>query len=67
MVYSSQGSGQAIPITRGGQQIFLGDKVIVKGERAGVVKYIGKLEGVTAKYANHVFLGLHLDHPSEYI
>lgn len=65
MIYSSHRGGEVVPITRGGQQIFIGDRVIVRGERTGTVKYIGKLEGVRLPYTNHIFLGLQLDQPSE--
>ncbi|XP_062518649.1 uncharacterized protein LOC134193824 [Corticium candelabrum] len=64
MIYSSHRGGEVVPITRGGQQIFIGDRVIVRGERTGTVKYIGKLEGVRLPYTNHIFLGLQLDQPT---
>ena len=45
---------------RSGQQILLGDRVVVKGEQLGTIKYIGKLE---FDPLDRVFIGVHLDAP----
>ncbi len=47
---------------RSGQQILLGDKVVVKGERLGAVKYIGKLD---FDLFDQVYIGVHLDMPGK--
>ncbi|XP_065834278.1 uncharacterized protein [Oscarella lobularis] len=49
--------------TKLGQTVLLGDRVIIKGERSGTVKYIGKLDGAPSTSASDVFLGIHLDQP----
>lgn len=45
---------------RSGQQILLGDKVVVKGERLGHVSYIGKLD---FDFFDQIYIGVHLDLP----
>ena len=47
---------------RSGQQILLGDKVIVKGERLGRVVYIGKLD---FDFLDQIYIGISLDMPGE--
>ncbi|CAI8042107.1 CAP-Gly domain-containing linker protein 2 [Geodia barretti] len=47
-------------LTKSGQQILLGDRVIVKGERPGVVRYIGRLE---ADVLGQILIGVHLVMP----
>lgn len=47
-------------LTKSGQQILLGDRVVVKGEQLGTIKYIGKLE---FDPLDRVFIGVHLDAP----
>jgi hypothetical protein len=50
-------------LTKSGQQILLGDRVIVKGERPGVVRYIGRLE---ADVLGQIFIGVHLVMPGKF-
>ena len=61
------GSTMLIPIglnaIQSGQQLMLGDRVIVKGQRPGTVRYLGKLEGHKTEIDNEVFAGVQLDHP----
>lgn len=45
---------------RSGQQILLGDKVVVKGERLGQVAYIGKLD---FDFFDQIYIGVALDMP----
>lgn len=45
---------------RSGQQILLGDKVVVKGERLGHVCYIGKLD---FDFFDQIYIGIYLDMP----
>lgn len=47
---------------RSGQQLMLGDKVIVKGERLGYVAYIGKLD---FDIFDQIYIGVCLDMPGE--
>ncbi|KAL5489569.1 hypothetical protein EMCRGX_G018678 [Ephydatia muelleri] len=47
-------------ITKSGQQLILGDRVIIKGEKLGTVRYIGKLEHAIL---DTLFIGIHLDLP----
>lgn len=61
------GSTMLIPIgldsIQSGQQLMLGDRVIVKGQRPGAVRYLGKLEDHKTEVGNEVFAGVQLDHP----
>ncbi len=50
-------------IYRSGQQILLGDKVIVKGERLGTVAYIGKLD---FDFFDQIYIGVFLDMPGQH-
>ena len=65
-----QGLGSAVLIPVGlesiqsGQQVLLGDRVIVRGQRPGTVRYLGKLEGHRTEIDNEVFAGVQLDHPA---
>lgn len=45
---------------RSGQQIMLGDKVVVRGERLGCVAYIGKLD---FDIFDQIYIGVCLDMP----
>ena len=45
---------------RSGQQILLGDRVILQSDQIGTVKYIGKLN---FDALNRIFIGIHLDFP----
>ncbi|XP_065887435.1 centrosome-associated protein 350-like [Dysidea avara] len=47
-------------VSSSGQQILRGDRVIIKGEKPGTVKYIGRLEG---SMSNDVYIGIQLDAP----
>ena len=65
-----QGLGSAVLIPVGlesiqsGQQVLLGDRVIVRGQRPGTVRYLGKLEGHRTEIDNEVFAGVQLDQPA---
>ena len=65
-----QGLGSAVLIPVGlesiqsGQQVMLGDRVIVRGQRPGTVRYLGRLEGHRTEIDNEVFAGVQLDHPA---
>ena len=48
------------PLGRSGQQILLGDRVVITGDKIGCVRYIGKLEFDPLQ---RVFIGVHLDSP----
>jgi hypothetical protein len=52
--------GKQVHLTKSGQQILLGDRVIIHGDHLGTVKYIGKLEFDPLE---RVFIGIHLDEP----
>ena len=62
------GSVMLIPVglesIQSGQQVILGDRIIVKGERPGTIRYLGKLEGHRTEVDNEVFAGVQLDHPT---
>jgi len=47
---------------RSGQQILLGDRVVVKGERLGHVSYIGKLD---FDIFDQIYIGVTLDMPGK--
>ena len=49
---------------RSGQQILLGDKVVVKGERLGTIKYIGKLD---FDLYDQIYIGVNLDMPGKFL
>ena len=49
-------------LCRSGQQVLLGDKVVVKGERLGTVAYIGKLD---FDIFEQIYVGVCLDMPGE--
>ncbi|KAI6655227.1 hypothetical protein LOD99_2515 [Oopsacas minuta] len=61
------GSSMIVPVgiesIQSGQQILLGDRVIVKGQRPGTVRYLGKLEDHKNDLGNEVFAGVQLDYP----
>ena len=47
-------------VRRSGQQVLLGDRVVLRGERLGVVCYIGRLD---FDVGNQIYIGIHLDLP----
>lgn len=49
---------------RSGQQILVGDRIVIKAERLGSVCYIGRLD---FDPSDTIYIGVHLDLPSNAI